>query len=82
MLKIDDHIVANTLFDQRKIESILLLPDRNVGREVIEKNSTANCYEAFLKNGDQLLGRPSYKAYACRFKEANFFLKDTEETIK
>lgn len=82
MLTIKDTIIANTLLDQRKIESVILLPDRQAGREVIEKNSSPGCYEAFLMNGDQLLGRPSFKMYACRFKNASIFVKDTDGAIQ
>jgi hypothetical protein len=56
MLNIKDTVVANTLFDMRRIESILLLPNMNAGYEVIERNSNQNCSEAFLPNGDRLLG--------------------------
>jgi chromosome segregation ATPase len=56
MLNIKDKVVANTLFDVRRIESILLLPNINVGEEVIQRNSNQNCSEAFLPNGDRLLG--------------------------
>ena len=56
MLNIKDTVVANTLFDMRRIESILLLPNMNAGRDVIERNSNQNCSEAFLPNGDRLLG--------------------------
>lgn len=83
MLRCDDPIVANTLFDMRKIESILLLPDRETGRNMIEKgNAGANCQEAFLKNGDQLLGRPSYRAYACQFKTARIFIDNPDQVIQ
>jgi hypothetical protein len=82
MLSIKDHVIANTLFDQRRIESILLLPDMNVGREIVERNSTSGCSEAFLMNGDQLLGKPSYRMYACRNKEARYFMKLIGDEIK
>ena len=32
-------------FRQRKIESVLLLPDHNVARDVIERNLPKNCNE-------------------------------------
>jgi hypothetical protein len=82
MLTIKNDTIANTLFDQRKIESILLLPDRVVGREVIEKNSTNNCFEAFLPTGDQLIGKPSFRAYACSFKNPTYFIQNPEAAIQ
>lgn len=82
MLKCQDVVVANTLFDQRKIESVLLLPDRNVGRDMIERGqSGANCHEAFLMNGDHLIGKPSYRAYACRDKVARVFVNNPDQMI-
>ncbi len=56
MLRIKDDTVANVLFDVRRIEAILLLPDYNAGRENIERGSNDKCSEAFLKNGDKLTG--------------------------
>jgi hypothetical protein len=82
MLDIKDPVVANTLIDQRRIESVLLLPDREIGRDIIEFKSTAKCSEAFLRNGDQLLGKPSYKVYGCRFKEAHIFIENCENAIR
>lgn len=82
MLRCDDSAVANTLIDQRRIESILLLPGREVGRNMIERGQCgANCQEAFLMNGDQLLGKPSYRAYACQFKSARFFVTNPDQII-
>jgi hypothetical protein len=73
----------NTLIDQRKIETIFLLPDRATGREIIELGKGGrNCNEAFLKNGDQLLGKPSFRTYASRAKQANIFVADSEATIR
>lgn len=83
MIKCDDPIVANTLFDLRHIESILLLPDREAGRHMIERgNAGNNCYEAFLNNGDQLLGKPSYRAYGCREKQASIFVNNPDQIIQ
>lgn len=81
MLNIKDNVVANTLMDQRKIESVLLLPDRQAGREVIEQNSTQNCSEAFLKIGDRYMGYPSFRMYACEHKAPKFFIENTEGAI-
>jgi hypothetical protein len=83
MLSIKDHVIANTLFDQRRIESVLLLPDLNVGREIIERNTAAaGCSEAFLMNGDQLQGRPSYRMYSCKHQKARYFMERFESEIR
>lgn len=81
MLNIKDTVVANTLIDHRKIESILLLPDRSTVREVIEGSRDGNTNEAFSKNGDQFYSKPSFKMYACSFKEARVFIQDSERAI-
>lgn len=56
MLQINDSVVANVLIDQKQIESILLLPDRTHSH-IIEKKATQQCNQAYLINGDQLLGK-------------------------
>lgn len=81
MLNIKDPVVANTLIDQRKIETVLLLPDRNVGQEVIERGRVANCQEAFLMNGDQLLNSQSFRYYSCRFKSTRYFIESPQARI-
>ena len=82
MVTISETVVANVLMDQRKIESILLLPNRDVGRQVIEFNSTQKCYEAYLLTGDQLIGKPSFRSYACPFKDAKYFIENPENMIR
>lgn len=82
MLTIKDHVVANTLIDQRRIESVLLLPDYETARKTIEFGCTPNCNEAFIPNGDQFLGKPSYRTYACQVNESKFFIKSTQSAIR
>jgi chromosome segregation ATPase len=82
MLHIKEDLIANTLFDQRRIESVLLLPNREIGKELIERNSTQNCYEAFLKNGDQLLGKPSFRMYTCPYKQAYLFVENSQNLLE
>lgn len=81
MLQFDDPVVANVLIDQKQIESILLLPDRTHSH-IIEKKATQQCNQAYLMNGDQLLGLPSFRYFSCKQKEANFFVKSTQEAIQ
>jgi hypothetical protein len=79
----EDTVVLNTLIDQRKIETIFLLPDRATGTEIIEFGKGGrNSNEAFLINGDQLLGKPSFRTYASRSKQASTFVADSEATIR
>jgi hypothetical protein len=82
MLNFKNNVIANALVDQRKIESVLLLPDRDVGRHIMEKNLPQNCQEAFLMSGDQVYGYPSYKTYACRKENATFLMKDVQSAIE
>nr|QNH68115.1 structural maintenance of chromosomes protein 6 [Brachionus koreanus] len=82
MLNIKDTVIANTLIDHRRVESILLLPDRSTVRQVIEDSRDQNTNEAFSKNGDQFYSKPSFKMYACSFKEARIFIKDSERAIQ
>ena len=81
MLIIKDSIVANTLIDQRKIETVLLLPESRDGYEVIERRSVANCSEAYLLNGDQLLNTGSFRYYACRFNKTRYFIDNPQARI-
>jgi hypothetical protein len=80
MLNIKHDIIANVLFDQRRVESILLLPDRAAGREVIERNRSQQ--DAYLMNGDELKGGPSFRAYACHVKNPMFFVHNPEAAIQ
>jgi chromosome segregation ATPase len=84
MMKIDDHIVANTLFDQRRIESILLLPDFNTGSDVIDQNGmNGKCQEVYLLNGDNIKGVPSFRHYSCpNHIKAVFFIDNTHDIIE
>ena len=82
MLNISDHVIANTLFDQRKIESVLLLPNFTVGQEIVERNPN-KCSEAFLLSGDNLKGLPSFRFYSCdnRIKPV-YFVSNTQQVIE
>lgn len=82
MLTIKDTIIANTLMDQRKIESILLLPDRQAVRNVIEHNNDSNTNEAYVRTGDQYYAKPSFKMYSNQSKEVKIFVKDSERAIQ
>ncbi len=81
MLKIEDDTIANVLIDQCRVESILLLPDRK-HTHVIERQSTRDCNQAYLMNGDQLLGLPTFRMYACGQKEVRFFVESTQNAIE
>ena len=56
MLNIRDTIIANVLIDLRRIESVLLFDDYKTGENIIANRADRFCSEAYLKNGDKLLG--------------------------
>ncbi|RVE55821.1 hypothetical protein OJAV_G00229750 [Oryzias javanicus] len=79
-LEIEDPIVANCLIDQRGIESILLIKNNVLAREVmLGKNPPRNCTQAFSKEGDQIFTNRVYSADQTR---ANCLSGDVEEEIR
>ncbi len=81
MLKVEDETIANVLIDQCRVESILLLPDRK-HTHVIERQSTRDCNQAYLMNGDQLLGLPTFRMYACSQRDVKYFVESTRNAIE
>ncbi len=78
-----DNVTANVLIDQRRIETILLLRTREMGSYIVEKNSEmSKCCEAYLINGDYIVNKGSFRAYASRTSSAKFFVGNIEESIK
>jgi chromosome segregation ATPase len=57
MINIKDTVIANILIDLRRIESILLFSDYETGERIIARKADKYCSEAYLKNGDKLLGK-------------------------
>lgn len=80
MLEIENTQVANALIDLKRIESTLLLPDRDTGRRIIEYNSDKNCSAAYLMNGDSLLGKPTFRSYACTINKPFLLAEETKES--
>jgi len=82
MLDIQDNIVANTLMDQRMIESIYLLPNYEIARKLVEFGTgREKIHEAYIPNGDQYINKLSYKTYACNYNSSKYFIKDTSNLI-
>jgi structural maintenance of chromosomes protein 6 len=83
-LNINDHIVANTLFDQRRIESILLVPEFKAGFDIIEQNGPdGKCNDVYLLNGDNLKGTPSFRHYSCPNNvKAIYFIENAQDIIQ
>ncbi len=75
MISIREDAVANALIDQRKIETILLIPHR----ELIGK---VDCHEAFLPNGDHIYFTPSVRYYSCSERQSRNLMKSKEYVIQ
>jgi chromosome segregation ATPase len=82
MLTIDDFIVANTLFDQRRIEAILLLESFEEGQRIIERNSDHNCNEAFLLDGTNLKGATGFRTFGGTGIAPVYFIESVERVIE
>ncbi|XP_019392917.1 PREDICTED: structural maintenance of chromosomes protein 6-like isoform X2 [Crocodylus porosus] len=78
-LEIDNAVVANCLIDIRKIETILLIKNNHVARQVMQSNKPPkNCREAFTAEGDQVFERRYYSSENSRPK---FLSKDVDADI-
>ncbi|XP_025065793.1 structural maintenance of chromosomes protein 6-like isoform X1 [Alligator sinensis] len=78
-LEIDNAMVANCLIDIRKIETVLLIKNNRVARQVMQSNKPPkNCKEAFTAEGDQVFERRYYSSDNTRPK---FLSKDVEAEI-
>ena len=56
-----------------------MIPDFESGKRIIEHHSTQNCSEAFLLNGDNLKGYPTFRSYGCDHKiNARYFIETTQ----
>ncbi|XP_039604041.1 structural maintenance of chromosomes protein 6 isoform X1 [Polypterus senegalus] len=80
VLEINDPVVANCLIDVRGIETVLLIKDSTVAREVMQaKNPPKNCREAFTRDGDQVFTNRYYSAEHTR---AQYLSGDVEAEIR
>lgn len=81
MLSIDNNVIANVLIDLRRIESVLLLPNHEIARKIIEFGCTQKVSEGFTPNGDQYIGKPSYRVYASSSTEKRLFTSNIQNEI-
>ncbi|XP_005997583.1 structural maintenance of chromosomes protein 6-like [Latimeria chalumnae] len=78
-LDIRDPVVANVLIDMRGIESILLIKNNSVARQVMQQQQPPrNCREAFTGDGDQVF---SNRYYSSEYNRAKFLSRDIEAEI-
>lgn len=82
MLTIDHPVIANCLIDQVGIESILLIEDPKVARDVIFYRLPDKARMAYSANGDQLIGGRMAKSYAAQYNKAKYLSKDIEQDIR
>ncbi|KAL9969292.1 hypothetical protein ACROYT_G021491 [Oculina patagonica] len=82
MLLIDNPVVTNCLIDQVAIESVLLIEDPKVARQVMFQNPPAKARMAYAMNGDQLLGGKTARSYASMMDKARYLQKDIEVEIR
>lgn len=82
MLLIDNSVVTNCLIDQVGIETVLLIEDPKVAREVMFQRPPAKARMAYAKNGDQLLGGKTARSYASMSAQARYLQKDIEQDIR
>ncbi|XP_076340913.1 structural maintenance of chromosomes protein 6-like [Tachypleus tridentatus] len=82
MLSIKDPVIVNCLIDQRMIECILLIPDKEKARQVMLNNVPTNCREAFTIEGDHLYPSPSFRYYSSLKHRASLLQGNVEEEIK
>lgn len=82
MLIIDNPVVTNCLIDQVAIESVLLIEDPKVARQVMFQRPPAKARMAYAMNGDQLLGGKTARSYASMMDKARYLQKDIEVEIR
>ncbi|XP_043924473.1 structural maintenance of chromosomes protein 6 [Protopterus annectens] len=78
-LEVDDPVVANCLIDMRGIESVLLIKNKKVARQVMQQQQPPkNCREAFTGEGDQVF---SNRFYSSEFSRAKYLSGDVDTEI-
>ncbi|XP_022257401.1 structural maintenance of chromosomes protein 6-like [Limulus polyphemus] len=82
ILSVKDPVIVNCLIDQRMIECVLLIPDKEQARQVMLNNVPKNCREAFTIEGDQLYPSPSFRYYSSLKHRASLLQGNVEEEIK
>ncbi|XP_027711421.1 structural maintenance of chromosomes protein 6 [Vombatus ursinus] len=78
-LEIDNAVVANSLIDMRRIETVLLIKSSPVARAVMQSQKPPkNCNEAFTAEGDQVFERRYYSSERTR---PRYLTGDVEKEI-
>ncbi|CAL4085532.1 unnamed protein product [Meganyctiphanes norvegica] len=81
ILNVNNVVVANTLIDQCKVESILLIPTANEAGELLKSRERVpmNCFKAMTLQGDQYFPDPNFKIYSGNGKKPPKFLQVSVE---
>ncbi|XP_036604507.1 structural maintenance of chromosomes protein 6 [Trichosurus vulpecula] len=78
-LEIDNAVVANSLIDMRRIETVLLIKSSPLARAVMQSQKPPkNCSEAFTAEGDQVFERRYYSSERTR---PRYLTGDVEKEI-
>ncbi|XP_074051161.1 structural maintenance of chromosomes protein 6 [Macrotis lagotis] len=78
-LEIDNAVVANSLIDMRRIETVLLIKSSPLARAVMQSQKPPkNCNEAFTVEGDQVFERRYYSSERTR---PRYLTGDVEKEI-
>ncbi|KAM9070887.1 structural maintenance of chromosomes protein 6 isoform X1 [Sarcophilus harrisii] len=78
-LEIDNAVVANSLIDMRRIETVLLIKSSPLARAVMQlQKPPKNCNEAFTAEGDQVFERRYYSSERTR---PRYLTGDVEKEI-
>uniref|UniRef100_A0A5F8GJQ1 Structural maintenance of chromosomes protein 6 n=1 Tax=Monodelphis domestica TaxID=13616 RepID=A0A5F8GJQ1_MONDO len=78
-LDIDNAVVANSLIDMRRIETVLLIKSSPLARAVMQaQKPPKNCKEAFTADGDQVFERRYYSSERTR---PRYLTGDVEKEI-
>uniref|UniRef100_A0A8C4Q4U3 Si:dkey-119f1.1 n=1 Tax=Eptatretus burgeri TaxID=7764 RepID=A0A8C4Q4U3_EPTBU len=77
-LEINNNIVANILIDMRSIETVLLIKDNRMARQVMIPRPPRNCTVAYTAMGDQVF---SDRYYSGEMERARFLSSNVEEQM-
>eukprot|EP00795_Rhopilema_esculentum_P017575 gene17575-9207_t len=82
MLEIPNPIVANTLIDQARVESVLLIEKSADAKEEIWKRRPYGAHRAYTIVGDEVIGGRTQKYYSNSYQNAKFLTTSIEHDIK
>ncbi|XP_055886369.1 structural maintenance of chromosomes protein 6-like isoform X2 [Biomphalaria glabrata] len=82
VIKSDDPVIINTLIDQRRLENVILIADRDEAHHVMLKSPPDKARECFTETGDQAFSHPTFRYYANENYNVRYLMSDVQEQIK